>query len=69
MISLPRPSTNAIWVPKALLIDLDGPISRWVPKHAHKTLQVPRDELEILGMFKMLNSNSKVKLSSSLFMH
>ena len=35
MISLPKPSTNVIWVPKALLTDLDGPILRWVPKCAH----------------------------------
>jgi hypothetical protein len=30
-----RPSTNAIWVPKALLSDLYGPIPRWVPKCAN----------------------------------
>jgi hypothetical protein len=31
----PRSSTNAIWVPKALLNDLYGPIPRWVPNCAN----------------------------------
>jgi hypothetical protein len=35
MISSLRPSTKAIWVPKALLADVYGPISRWVPKCAN----------------------------------
>lgn len=32
LMSSPSFSTNVIWVPKALLANLDGPISRWVPK-------------------------------------
>jgi hypothetical protein len=31
----PRTSTNAIWVPKALVDDRYGPIPRWVPKCAN----------------------------------
>jgi hypothetical protein len=31
----PRSSTNDIWVPKALLNDLYGPIPRWVPNCAN----------------------------------
>jgi hypothetical protein len=34
-IRSPRTSTNANWVPKALLADLYGPIPRWVPKCAN----------------------------------
>jgi hypothetical protein len=52
----PRSSTNAIWVPKALLNDLYGPIPRWVPNCATKTMQVPQDGLETLGEIKMVNS-------------
>jgi hypothetical protein len=33
-ISSPRTNTNAIWVPKALLADVYGPILRWAPKCA-----------------------------------
>lgn len=35
MIGSPRFRTNIIWVPRALLTNIDGPISRWVPKHAN----------------------------------
>jgi hypothetical protein len=59
----PRTSTNAIWVPKALLDDHHGPIPRWVPICANLTMQVPRDGLETLGELKMVNSNSMLKLS------
>jgi hypothetical protein len=69
MISSPRFSTNAIWALKALLSDLNGPISRWVPKCAHYTLQVPRDELETLGILKTVASDSKLKLAKLLFIH
>jgi hypothetical protein len=31
----PRTSTKAIWVPKALLVERHGPISRWVPNCAN----------------------------------
>jgi hypothetical protein len=56
----PRTSKIAIWVPKALLDDCYGPISRWVPNCA---MQVPRDGLETMGELKMVNSNSMLKLS------
>jgi hypothetical protein len=35
VLSSPRTSTIAIWVPKALLDDRYGPISRWVPNRAN----------------------------------
>jgi hypothetical protein len=35
MLKSPRSSTKAIWVPKALLDDLYGPILRWVPNYAN----------------------------------
>jgi hypothetical protein len=59
----PRTSTTAIWVPKALLDERYGPISRWVPNRANKTMHVPRDGLETPGELKMVNSNSMLKLS------
>jgi hypothetical protein len=31
----PRTSAKAIWVPKALLVEHHGPISRWVPNCAN----------------------------------
>jgi hypothetical protein len=34
MLRSPRTGTNAIWVPKALLNDLYGPITRWIPNYA-----------------------------------
>jgi hypothetical protein len=32
VMSSPHSRTNAIWVPKSPLANLDGPIMRWVPK-------------------------------------
>jgi uncharacterized small protein (DUF1192 family) len=34
VISLPSANTKDFWVPRSLLINLDGPIKRWVPKYA-----------------------------------
>ena len=61
VICSPRLSTNAIWVPKSLLTNLVGPITRWVLKCANLTLQVPRYELKFLGCLRQL----KMKLDSS----
>ena len=33
-INLPNASTKDIWVPRSLLTNHNGPIKRWVPKHA-----------------------------------
>jgi hypothetical protein len=33
VMSSPHSRTKAIWVPKSLLANLDGPIMRWVPKY------------------------------------
>jgi ribosomal protein S8 len=33
VISSPHSRTKAIWVPKSLLTNLDGPIPRWGPKY------------------------------------
>ena len=34
VMSLPDANTNDSWVPRFLLTNHDGPIKRWVPKHA-----------------------------------
>jgi hypothetical protein len=34
VMSLPNTNTKDIWVPTSLFTNLDGPIKRWVPKHA-----------------------------------
>jgi hypothetical protein len=34
VMSLPSANTKDFWVPRSLLIKLDGPIKRWVPKYA-----------------------------------
>jgi hypothetical protein len=34
VMSLPNANTKDVWVPRSLLTNLDGPIKRWVPKHA-----------------------------------
>jgi hypothetical protein len=34
VMNLPSANTKDIWVPRSLLINHDGPIKRWVPKHA-----------------------------------
>jgi spore germination protein GerM len=34
VMSLPSANTKDFWVPRSLFTNLNGPIKRWVPKHA-----------------------------------